>query len=157
MHTSILDNTEFSFNDYKLGVERSVRASWELQILRFHTVNKELNLSLVNEINRINKSLDIEVMDIDLSGLNDCYIKSNVLKKAIEQSEEPKWIWFYGIHALKDCQFAGWLRSLLTVRSIENVRVVFVAESKEDLSEVFRDIKKPFYHSTIALDSTFKY
>jgi hypothetical protein len=152
MYINTLDNIEFNFNDYELGVERIIRAYWELQMLRFHIVTDELDSSLVHEMNRINKSLGITVISINL---NDSYIESDEINKAIEQNEYPKWIWFYGIDALKDTQFSGWLRSRLTVRAIENIRVVFVADSKEDLSKVFGDIKKPLYHSTMPLDINF--
>lgn len=152
MYTSTLDSIEFNFNDYERGVERSVRASWELQMLRFHVVDDELDSSLVNEINTVNKSLGIKVISINL---HDFYIKSNELYQVIEENEYPKWIWFYGVDALKDTRFAGWLRSILTVRTIENVRVVFVAGAKDDLRAIFSDIKEPFYHSTVPLNTSF--
>ncbi|MEZ8798664.1 hypothetical protein OA7_0011150 [Vibrio cyclitrophicus 1F53] len=156
MQAPTLDSIEFNFNDYDLGLERYVRGIWELQMLRLHVLDEQLDSSLVDEINRINESLGISVISIDLVELTDLYAESEELKEAIEQSEHPKWLWLHGVDVLKDTHFAGWLRSLLTVRSVENVRVVFVARSQEELSAVFRDIKTPLYQSTIALDASFE-
>lgn len=155
MQAPTIDSIEFNFNDYDLGLERYVRGVWELQMLRLHVLDEQLDSSLVEEINRINESLGITVMSIDLVELIDLYAESEELNEAIEQSEHPKWLWLHGVNALKNTHFAGWLRSLLTVRTVENVRVVFVADSQEDLRAVFRDIKAPFFQSTIPLNVSF--
>ena len=93
----------------------------------------------VSNINQINESLGIPVKTIDLNEYKEHFRTSEVLNKLIEESEYPTWIWFYGIEALKDSNFAGWLRARLTVRSIENLRVIFVAESIDDYHAVFCD------------------
>ncbi|CDU08790.1 hypothetical protein [Vibrio coralliirubri] len=155
MQAPKLDSIEFNFNDYEIGIERYVRGCWELQMLRFHVLENQLNSSIVNEINRINESLGITVISIDLNELTDLYAESEELKEAIKQSEHPKWLWLHGVDALRDTHFSGWLRSLLTVRTVENVRVVFVAHSHKDLHAVFHDITTPFFQSTIPLDLSF--
>ncbi|WP_394239951.1 hypothetical protein [Vibrio astriarenae] len=155
MQAPTLDSIEFNFNDYTLGLERYVRGIWELQMLRFHVLDEQLDSSLVDEFNRINQLLGITVISIDLVELTDLYAESEELNEAIEQSEHPKWLWLHGVDALKDTHFAGWLRSLLTVRTVENVRVVFVAHSQQDLHAVFHDITTPFFQSTIPLDVSF--
>lgn len=80
---------------------------------------------------------------------------SEVLNKVIEENEYSTWIWFYGIDALKDSNFAGWLRTRLTVRTIENLRIIFIAESCEDFRDVFCDSKATFYQSTMLLRTNF--
>ncbi|MGI3027093.1 hypothetical protein ACRTC8_20550, partial [Vibrio cholerae] len=69
----------------------------------------------------------------------------------MKETEFPIWIWFYGVEALRNSDFSGWLRTKLTVRKIANLRVIFVAESHEDYREVFCDINEPFYQSTMLL------
>ncbi|MCU8528622.1 hypothetical protein M2F93_04320 [Vibrio vulnificus] len=105
------------------------------------------------EINLINESLDIAVETIDLKEYRDNFKSSEKLNKPIEENEHPRWIWFYGVEALKDTNFAGWLRSRLTVRSIENLRVIFVVESSDDYRDVFCDYRVPFYQSTTLLQT----
>ncbi|GAD90715.1 hypothetical protein VHA01S_054_00090 [Vibrio halioticoli NBRC 102217] len=155
MKAPTLDSIEFNFNDYAFGLDRYVMGIWELQMLRFHVLDEQLDSSLVDEINRINQSLGVTVISIDLVELTDLYAESEELNEAIEHSEHSKWLWLHGVDALKDTHFAGWLRSLLTVRTVENVRVVFVAHSQKDLHAVFHDIKAPFFKSTIPLDVDF--
>ncbi|WP_258180329.1 hypothetical protein [Photobacterium kishitanii] len=113
------------------------------------------NLSdpFILDINRINEYLGISVKTIDLNEYKDHFRSSESLNKFIEENEYPRWIWFFGIEALKDSNFSGWLRNRLTVRSIENLRVIFVAESRDDFLDVFCDRRVPFYQSTILLQT----
>ncbi|WP_305845997.1 hypothetical protein [Photobacterium kishitanii] len=113
------------------------------------------NLSdpFILDINRINEYLGISFKTIDLNEYKDHFRSSESLNKFIEENEYPRWIWFFGIEALKDSNFSGWLRNRLTVRSIENLRVIFVAESRDDFLDVFCDRRVPFYQSTILLQT----
>jgi len=113
----------------------------------------DLSDQLILSINRINESLGISVKTIDLNEYKDSFRSSKNLNKSIEENEYPLWIWFYGVEALKEQDFSGWLRSRLTVRSIENLRTIFVAESQHDYQDIFRDSSAPFYQSTMLLQT----
>ncbi|HIF9238108.1 TPA: hypothetical protein ACX6RC_000598 [Photobacterium damselae] len=151
MRSKKLKDIDVSFNDYKRGFERYVRCIWALHSYRHHVLNANLSESFILKINQINESLGIKVEDIDLNKYKDNFRSSEDLNKSIEENEYPRWIWFYGVEALKDSNFSGWLRSRLTVRSIENLRVIFVAESRDDYRDVFCDSRAPFYQSTMLL------
>ncbi|MGR5298028.1 hypothetical protein ACPV5U_23015 [Vibrio mediterranei] len=101
----------------------------------------------------------VTVQSIDLDYYKHDFTTSETLNKLIEENEYPKflWIygfmdlWIYGVDALKDSRFSGWLRSRLTVRATKNLRVVFGADSREDYRVVFCDRKARFYQSTLLL------
>ncbi|YCO02797.1 hypothetical protein ACB087_20450 [Vibrio sp. VNB-15] len=120
---------------------------------RHHVFGANLLDTFVLEINRINESLGIAVETIDLKEYRDNFRPSEKLNKSIKESEYRRWIWFYGVEALRDTNYAGWLRSRLTVRSIENLRVIFVVESSDDYRDVFCDYRVPFYQSTTLLQT----
>lgn len=153
MHSKRLEDIDVSFNDYEVGLERYVRCTWALYMYRHHVFHTNLSDSFILKINRINESLGIAVEAIDLNEYKDNFRSSEDLNKSIEENEYPTWIWFYGVEALKDSNFSGWLRSRLTVRSIENLRVIFVAESRDDYRYVFCDSRAPFYQSTMLLQT----
>ena len=153
MHSKRLEDIDVSFNDYEVGLERYVRCTWALYMYRHHVFHANLSNSFILKINRINESLGIAVEAIDLNEYKDNFRSSEDLNKSIEENEYPTWIWFYGVEALKDSNFSGWLRSRLTVRSIENLRVIFVAEFRDDYRYVFCDSRAPFYQSTMLLQT----
>jgi|GEM_PF-3534766 len=153
MHTKRLEEIEVSFNDYEVGPDRFVRCVWALHMYRHHVFRTDLSDQLILSINRINESLGISVKTIDLNEYKDSFRSSKNLNKSIEENEYPLWIWFYGVEALKEQDFSGWLRSRLTVRSIENLRTIFVAESQHDYQDIFRDSSAPFYQSTMLLQT----
>ncbi|OBU37622.1 hypothetical protein [Photobacterium phosphoreum] len=155
MHPKKLNAINVSFNEYEAGIERYVRCTWSIHIYRHHVYRTNLSDLYVSNINQINESLGIPVKTIDLNEYKEHFRTSEVLNKLIEESEYPTWIWFYGIEALKDSNFAGWLRARLTVRSIENLRVIFVAESIDDYHAVFCDNRAPFYQSTMLLNTDY--
>lgn len=149
MHPKKLEDIDMNFNDYEAGLERYIRSTWDLHMYRHHALRSNLPDSLILKINQINESMGIAVEVIDLNEHKDTFRSSVDLNKSIVENEYPKWIWFYGIVALKDSNFSGWLRSKLTVRTIENLRVIFVAESCSDYQDIFCDSREPFYKSTI--------
>ena len=136
------------FRVKEIGIERYVHSYWQLSMLRFHILESELNRSVFDEISHHNKTLGIPVICIDLNKLKGTYRKDGFLNTLLEQNQFPKWIWFSGIEALRDTCFAGWLRSLLTVRHTDNLRCVFMGKTKADIRAVFFDYKTPFYQST---------
>lgn len=149
MHSKNLEDIDVSFHGYPLGLERYVRCTWALHMYRHHVFRANLPDSLILNIKKINESIGILVEDIDLNEYKDGFRTSLSLNKSIEENEYPKWIWFYGVAALKDSNFSGWLRNRLTVRSIENLRVVFVLDSRGDYQDVFCDSREPLYKSTM--------
>lgn len=98
---------------------------------------------------------DVEYIDLDDN--KDNYRTSLVLNKSIEETEYPKWLWFYGIDALKDSNFSGWLHNRLTVRTIENLRVVFVLDSRGDYLNVFCDSRELLYKATMLFRTDIDY
>ncbi|EGQ7693884.1 hypothetical protein LFR94_002024 [Vibrio vulnificus] len=151
MYLKRLEAIDVNFKHYEVGLERYVRCTWGLNMYRHHVFRANLPDTFVLEINRINESMGIAVESIDLKEYRDNFRSSKKLNKSIKENEYPRWIWFYGVEALKDTNFAGWLRSRLTVRSTENLRVIFVVESSDDYRDVFCDYRVPFYQSTTLL------
>ncbi len=149
MRSQKIEDIDVSFDAYPLGSERYVRCTWALHMYRHHVFRANVPDTLILEINQINESMGILVEDIDLNEHKDNFRTSLVLNKAIEENEYPKWIWFYGVEALKDSNFSGWLRNRLTFRTIENLRVVFVLDSCSDYLSVFCDSREPLYKSTM--------
>lgn len=150
MRRRALDTIDFKFDDYEIGTERYIRASWQLKLSRFHILKNQLNDETLDEINGINHSLGISVIGLNAHAAS--YKESDYLYEIFEESAYPVWIWLFGVEALKDRGYAGWLRSLLSVRHVDNLRVVFVAESRKDLVSVFGRISEPLYQSTTPLD-----
>ncbi|GAB7222025.1 hypothetical protein VoSk93_12400 [Vibrio owensii] len=148
-----LDEIDVSYSDRALGLERYVRGIWALHMYRHHVFRVNLPDSLFQKINQINASLGITVQSIDLNNYKENYGEAEDLNSLLEENEYPKWIWIYGVEALKDTCFSGWLRSRLTVRIIENLRVVFVTDSHQSYRDVFCDYRVPFYQSTILLQT----
>lgn len=153
MYLKKLDEIDANFNHLVLGIERYVKGIWALHMYRHHVFRVNLSDSLVKNVNKINASLEIPVVSIDLNDYKDDFRSSESLNNLIEENEYPLWIWVYGIEALKDTNFSGWLRSRLTVRAVENLRVVFVVDSFQDYRDVFCNHRAPFYQSTIPLQS----
>ncbi|OAJ94453.1 hypothetical protein [Vibrio bivalvicida] len=153
MYLKKLEDIDVSFSDYEVGLDRFVRSVWALQMYRHHVFREELSNQFILDINRINESLGISVKTIDLNEHKESFSLSENLNKSIEENQYPVWVWFYGVEALKEQDFSGWLRSRLTARSIENLRVVFVAESSQDYQDVFCDSSAPFYKSTMLLQT----
>ena len=153
MHRMKLEDIDVSFNDYEVGLERYVRCTWAIHIYRHHVIRAKLSDSFIQNINLINESLGIAVETIDLVEYKDNFRSSVELNNSIAVNQYPRWIWFYGTEALKDSNYAGWLRNRLTVRSIENLRIVFVADSLSDFRAVFCDRRAPFYQSTMPLET----
>ncbi len=116
MYLKKLEEIDVSFNDYEVGLERYVRCTWALHIYRHHVFRANLSDPFILDINRINEYLGISVKTIDLNEYKDHFRSSESLNKFIEENEYPRWIWFFGIEALKDSNFSGWLRNRLTVR-----------------------------------------
>ncbi len=150
MYIQRLEEIDVSFND-RVGLERYVRCTWAIHIYMHHVLRTNLSDSFVQKVNIINEELGIPVETINLNEYKDNYRLSNALTTVIKETEFPIWIWFYGVEALRNSDFAGWLRTKLTVRKIANLRVIFVAGSHEDYREVFCDINEPFYQSTMLL------
>lgn len=148
-----LEDLDVRFNDYEVGPERYVRATWEMHIHRHYVLRDNLSNQFIQKFNQINCSLGISVITINLGEHWEDYRWSKTLNAAIGESDYPVWIWFYGVDALRDSAYAGWLRTRLTVRRIENLRVVFVAETLDDFRAVFCDNREPFYQSTMLLQT----
>lgn len=148
-----LDELDVSYSNYELGIERYVMGIWDLHIYRHHVFRVDLADSLVHKINQVNASLGIAVQSIDLNDYKNNFWSSESLNSVIGENEYPKWVWIYGIKALGDTYFSGWLRSRLTVRTIENLRVVFVADSHQVYHDVFCKSSAPFYQSTVSLQT----
>lgn len=146
-----IEELALDFSSKEIGIERRVHAYWELSMLRFHILESETNQSVFDEISFYNEVLGIPVISIDLKNMKSTYRENDLLNTLLEQNKFPKWVWFSGIEALRDTSFAGWLRSHLTVRDIDNLRCVFVGETESDIREVFFDYKAPFYQSTMRL------
>ena len=119
-----LEELKLDFSSKELGIERHVHGYWQLPLLRFHVLESELNQSFYDEISLHNNALGIPVINIDLQELKETYRGDELLNTVLEENHFPKWIWFYGVEALRDTCFAGWLRSYLTVRDIDNLRCV---------------------------------
>lgn len=116
---------------------------------RHHVFCVNLPDSLSQKVNQINASLGITVQSIDLNNYKENYGEAEDLNSLLDENEYPKWIWLYGVEALKDTCFSGWIRYRLTVRVIENLRVVFVTDSQQSYRDVFCDHRVPFYQTTI--------
>ncbi|MBF4280755.1 hypothetical protein EAY27_27125, partial [Vibrio anguillarum] len=110
MYLKRLEAIDVNFNHYEVGLERYVRCTWGLNMYRHHVFRANLPDIFVLEINRINESLGIAVETIDLKEYRDNFRSSEKLNKSIKENEYPNGIWFYGVEALKDATFAGWLR-----------------------------------------------
>ncbi|MCY9854468.1 hypothetical protein [Vibrio mediterranei] len=151
MNSKQLDELGADYNDFAPSIERSVRCTWALHMYMQHVFRVKLSDLLVHKINKINESLGVTVQSIDLDDYTHDFTTSETLNRLIEESESPKFLWIYGVDALKDTRFAGWLRSRLTVRATKNLRVVFVANSREDYQAIFCDQRARFYQSTMPL------
>lgn len=146
-----LDKLGADYNNFDPGIERSVRCTWALHLYMQHVFRAKLPDSLVQEINRVNETLGVTVKSINLNDYKHDFTTSEALNKLIEENEYPKFLWIYGMGALRSSRFSGWLRSKLAVRATKNLRVVFVADSQEDYREVFCDQRARFYQSTMPL------
>jgi len=147
-----LSALEPAFNDKEVGsVERLVHAAWELKMIRFFIFESEQLQKKKNEIDSVNRELGAEVIYIDLKMFTTNYRGDLFLNRILEQSTIVKWIWFYNVEALTDMRFAGWLRSLLTVRLIGNIRCVFIVENESIQHQVFGNYRAPFFDSVIPL------
>lgn len=153
MNLKKLENLDVSFNAYDISIERHVRCIWALYMYRHHVLRENLSDSLIENINKINELFGVAVKTINLNDYKNNYVESEVLNKCIEENESPKFIWFIGVEALNDSSFSGWLRNRLTVRFINNLRVIFIAESNNDFRDIFCDIRAPLYQSTMLLQT----
>jgi hypothetical protein len=153
MHLKKLENLDVSFNGYDISIERHVRCIWALYMYRHHVLRENLSDSIIININKINTLLGVTVETINLNDYKNNYVESEVLNKCIEENEYPRFIWFIGVEALNDSSFSGWLRNRLTVRLINNLRVIFIAESNNDFRNIFCDIRAPLYQSTMLLQT----
>ena len=153
MNRKKLEEIDVGFSTYEVGLERYVRCTWALHMYRHHAIRSQLSVGFIDGINQINESLGISVKTIDLMEYKHNFRTSVELNHYIAENQYPTWIWFYGIEALKDTGFSGWLRNRLTIRSIENLRIVFVADSRSDFRDVFCDRTAPLYQSTMSLQS----
>ncbi len=151
MHSKKLTDIDFSYHLYEVGIERYIRCTWALNMYRHHVFRKNMSDILIKDINQINESLGVTVVTIDLNMYRNNFRSSEDITKYLEDDGYPKWIWFYGVEALKNSNYAGWLRNWLSVRSIENLRVVFVTQSRADYRAVFCDRRTPFYQFTMPL------
>ncbi|NUW71704.1 hypothetical protein HOP38_04205 [Vibrio mediterranei] len=148
-----LNKLDMGYQDFEPGMERSVRCIWGLHMYMQHVFRAKLSDSLVQTINKTNEAMGITVQSIDLNDYKHDFTTSETLNKLIDENEYPKFLWIYGVDALKDSRYSGWLRSKLTVRAIKNLRVVFVADSRQDYREVFCDQRARFYQSTMLLQA----
>ncbi|WP_408742026.1 hypothetical protein [Vibrio mediterranei] len=151
MNLKKLDKLGADYNNFDPGIERSVRCTWALHMYMQHVFRAKLSDSLVQEINRVNETLGVTVQSIDLNDYKHDFTTSETLNKLIEENEYPKFLWIYGMGALRNSRFSGWLRSKLAVRATKNLRVVFIADSQEDYRVFFCDQRARFYQSTMPL------
>lgn len=147
-----LSELKLSFNTQLTGsMEKLVHGIWDLQVLRLLALDDEQLQLNREQINAVNRCLGVEIVEIDLRQMHAAYREGSFLTHAVEEESNAKWIWFYNIDALTDTNYAGWLRSTLTVRTIENLRCVFVVKNISTKSEVFDCQKAPLYQSTVPL------
>lgn len=151
MNRILFSSIDFQFQNYPIGLERNIRGIWELGMMRFHCLNSVLHATTIRVIDNINIKLGITPIQINLAKLKKNYRTSVELSFALREENFAKWIWFTDVEALKDTNYAGWLRSLLTTRNIQNIRVVFIIKTKEDYFEIFQNSQKPLFKSTLEL------
>ncbi|CDT32152.1 hypothetical protein [Vibrio coralliirubri] len=156
MSKLLLSEMDFQFQSYPLGLERNIRGAWELGMKRFHCLNSDLSLSATESIDEINAHIGVNAININLAEFKESYRTSIELSHALQEDNAARWVWFTGAEALKDSDYAGWLRSLLTTRDIENLRVVFILKTRSDYLEIFQNSQAPLYKSTLPLDSLIK-
>ena len=129
------------------SIERFVEGSWALSILRFHVDVSKITPTIKNQIDDYNKTRNIPVLEFDLNTLVHNYRTDVSLNDALKEEDDLVWIWFYNTHVLIDSNFAGWLRSRLTVRDIDNLRCVFITEGNT-VDSIFFDYSAPLYLAT---------
>ncbi|WP_413112600.1 hypothetical protein [Thaumasiovibrio sp. DFM-14] len=147
---------DLKFQTYPLGLERNIRGAWELGMKRFHCLNSDLSLSATESIDEINAHIGVDVFSINLAEFKASYRTSAQLSLVLREDNAARWVWFTDAEALKDSDYAGWLRSLLTTRDIKNLRVVFILKTRSDYLEIFQNSQAPLYKSTLPLDSLIK-
>ncbi|MBY3789148.1 hypothetical protein HPQ32_11970 [Photobacterium carnosum] len=156
MNTKITEN-HWVFNDFPIGsIERFVECSWSLSMLRFHIEENKITSTIKNRINNHNKMKNISVLEFDLKSLVHTYRTDTSLNDALEEKETLVWLWFNNSQELINENFAGWLRSKLTVRDFYNIRCVFVIK-KENINKVFFDYLEPLYLSSNNILKYFDY
>ncbi|MGR6860754.1 hypothetical protein ACU5EH_10840 [Aliivibrio salmonicida] len=151
MNKILFSDIDFQFQNYPIGLERNIRGIWELGMMRFHYLSSDLTPSTIGVIDNINIELGITPIQINLAKLKKNYRTSVELSFALREENFAKWIWFTDVEALKDTNYAGWLRSLLTTRNTQNIRVVFIIKTKEDYFEIFQNSQDPLFKSTLEL------
>lgn len=144
-----------SFSELEPSYERYVLGIWQLHVLRFHLVRAQNTTKIIKKINTINQHLGVDTVNIDLQKCTPSYSESKPLLDALVESSLPKWLWFHNISVLEASNFAGWLRNKLTVRDIDNLRVVFIADSMAEIDCIFNDYKEPLYQSATTFDTSF--
>ncbi|MDO6542553.1 hypothetical protein [Photobacterium sanguinicancri] len=156
MSKFLFSEMDFHFQIHPLGLERNVRGAWELGIKRFHGLSSELPPSAIDSIDKINAHIGVNPINIDLAEFKESYRTSVELSHVLQEDNAARWVWFSGVEALKDSNYAGWLRSLLTTRDIENLRVVFIIKTRADYLEIFQNSQAPLYKSTLPLQTIVK-
>lgn len=139
---------DIDYSCFPIGsVERFVAASWQLRMMRFHAFIFELDSIVIDLYDGFNQSIGVNVFKIDLS---DTSFNFEFLDYLLKQ-EIPSWVWFVNCHSLYDENYSGMLRSVLTTNECDNLRVVFILDSKEDFTQIFQNHLSPFYKSTTPL------
>ncbi|MFA0440121.1 hypothetical protein AB4560_09370 [Vibrio sp. 10N.222.51.C12] len=156
MSKLLFSEMDFQFQTHPLGLERNIRGAWELGMKRFHCLNSELSLSATESVDEINTHIGVDTLNINLADFKESYRTSVELSLVLREDNAARWVWFTGADALKDSNYAGWLRSLLTTRDIENLRVVFILKTRSDYLAIFQNSQAPLYKSTLPLDSLIK-
>lgn len=139
---------DIDYSCFPIGsIERFVAASWQLRMMRFHAFVSDFDSGVIELYDRFNKSIGVNVFRIDLL---DSSFNFEFLDSLLKQ-DTPSWVWFVNCHSLYDDNYSGTLRSVLTTNEFDNLRVVFILDSKEDFTQIFQNHCSPFYKSTTPL------
>ncbi|PSV00449.1 hypothetical protein [Photobacterium kishitanii] len=143
-----MSDTQWMFDDLPVGsIERFVEGCWSLSMLRFHIETNKITPTIRKRIDDHNNMRNISVLEFDLNTLVHTYRTDVSLNDALEEKDELVWLWFNNSQVLVDSNFAGWLRSRLTVRDINNLRCVFITEG-DAVNSIFFDYSAPLYLAT---------
>ena len=139
---------DIDYSCFPIGsIERFVAASWQLRMMRFHAFIFDLDSIVIDLYDGFNQSIGVKVFKIDLL---DASFNFEFLESLLKQ-DIPSWIWFVNCHSLYDENYSGMLRSVLTTNECDNLRVVFILDSKEDFTQIFQNHSSPLYKSTTPL------
>lgn len=143
-----MSDTHWMLDNFPVGsIERFIEGSWSLSILRFHVDANKITPTIKRRIYDHNNRRNISVLEFDLNTLVHTYLTDASFNDALEEKDELVWLWFNNSQVLINSNFAGWLRSKLTVRDINNLRCVFIIESNA-MNSIFFDYSAPLYLAT---------